>query len=208
MMFTRKVRKDILIVEYNLEMLRQVKIAEVKVSEDFGMHLPTFCSMIGVKENQPFDIEKIRRSEGIIRRWDFAALDRIRYDFQPSGVNLEYILEEIDASQFDLLVALTPSNRPQQQYELTGNAYIDLQNQLNRAERIFFRFDKYANSSQSIDMRLDFPYLPILRSGVMAEGRLDRRDSSVLDVGARLRSEERRVGRGSRAGWSRGGENR
>src|SRR5690625_5871015 len=35
-------------------------------------------------------------------------------------------------------------------------------------------------------MRLDFPYLPILRSGVMAEGRLDRRDSSVLDVGARL----------------------
>lgn len=186
MTFPRKVRKDTLILEYNLEMLRQVKIAEVKVSEDFGMHLPTFCSMIGVKENQPFDIEKIRRSEGIIPRWDFAALDRIRYDFQPSGVNLEYILEEIDASQFDLLVALTPSNRPQQQYELTGNAYIDLQNQLNRAERIFFRFDKYANSSQSIDMRLDFPYLPILRSGVMAEGRLDRRDSSVLDVGARL----------------------
>src|SRR5690625_7406419 len=35
-------------------------------------------------------------------------------------------------------------------------------------------------------MRLYFPYLPILRSGVMAEGRLDRRDSSVLDVGARL----------------------
>lgn len=182
----RKVRKDTLVLEYDLEMLREIKIGEVKVSEGFDIHLPTFCSMIGVKENQSFDVEKIRRSEEIIRRWDFASLERIRYDFQPSGVNLEYLVETTDASQFDLLVALIPSSRPHQQYELTGNAYIDLQNQLNRAERIFFRFDKYANSSQSIDMRLDFPYLSVLRSGVVAEGRLDRRDSSVIDVVGRL----------------------
>lgn len=184
--FPQKVEGDTLILEYGLDSVRSIWIREITVSGDLNIHLPMFRSMIGLKENQRFDVDRIRRSEEIIDQWDFAELETIRYDFNPFGINLEYVMNEKKPSRFDLLIALVPSNRPRQQYELTGNAYVDLQNQLNRAERIFFRFDKYANSSQSIDLRLNFPYLQFLRSGIMAEGGMDRRDSSVMDVGGKF----------------------
>src|SRR5690606_39990522 len=51
---------------------------------------------------------------------------------------------------------------------------------------IYLKFDKYANSSQAFDVRFDFPYLPLIRSGVLAEGLIDRRDSTVLDVHGKI----------------------
>lgn len=184
--FPQKVAGDTLVLEYGLDSVRTIRIGEIRVSGDFNIHLPMFQSMIGLQEDQPFDAERIRRSREIIRSWDFGELERIHYDFHPTGVDLEFVMREKSPSRFDLLLALIPSMRPERQYELTGNAYIDLQNQLKRAERIFFRFDKYANSSQSLELRLNFPYLGFLRSGVLAEGGLDRRDSSVMDVEGRL----------------------
>lgn len=182
----RQIRGDTLVLQYEVDTLRLVNILKISTQGDFQINERLFQSMLGLREGQKFDPVKIRQTETRIRRWDFAELEEIFYDFEPYGVSLEYRIREREPSRFDILIALVPSDRPERQYEITGNAFIDLQNQLKLAERIYLKFDKYANSSQSIDLRLDFPYVPVLGMGILAEGSLDRRDSSVMDVRGRL----------------------
>ena len=180
------IRQDTLELEYSLDTIRRIYIQNVDLKGNFKMNQALFETMTGIGENQSFSLERIERSKQIIRQWDFADLKNLEYDFNPYRVNLIYHIEPSQPSRFDLLIGLVPSNHLNKKYEITGNAYLDIRNQLSMAERIYLKFDKYANSSQSIDLRFDFPYLPLIRSGILAEGLIDRRDSTVLDVHGRL----------------------
>ncbi|MBY5958362.1 hypothetical protein KUV50_09485 [Membranicola marinus] len=177
---------DTLQLEYELDTIRRIYIQEIIIKGGFSMNQSLFETMIGMKAGDYFSIDRIERTRQVIRQWDFADLKNLEYDFNPYAVNLNYHIEPSQPSRFDLLIGLVPSNRVDKKYEITGNAYLDIRNQLRMAERIYFRFDKYANTSQSIDLRFDFPYLPFIRSGVLAEGLIDRRDSTVLDVYGKL----------------------
>ena len=178
----RAIRHDTLILEYSLDTIRRIYVQDVEWEGGFSMNATLFSKMTGVAENQVFSLERIDHSRQIIQQWDFAELKSLEYDFNPYGVNLIYHIEPSQPSRFDLLIGLVPSTRPGKQYEITGNGYLDVRNQLRMGERIYLKFDKYANSSQAIDVRFDFPYLPLIRSGILAEGLIDRRDSTVLDV--------------------------
>lgn len=182
----RAIRQDTLFLEYSLDTIRRIYVQDVQWEGDFSMNRSLFSKMTGIAENQVFSIDRIHRSREIIQQWDFAELRGIEYDFNPFGVDLIYEIESSQPSRFDLLIGLVPSNRPNKQYEITGNGYLDVRNQLRMGERIYLKFDKYANSSQAFDVRFDFPYLPLIRSGVLAEGLIDRRDSTVLDVHGKI----------------------
>ena len=182
----REIRNDTLVLEHTLDTIRRIYVQEVQMKGDFKMNSLLFGRMTGIAEDQVFSLDRIEQSKNVIRQWDFAKLDNLEYDFNPFGVNLIYDMSNGQPSRFDLLIGLVPSSQPNKQYEITGNGYLDVRNQLRMGERIYLKFDKYANSSQSFDIRFDFPYLPFIRSGVLAEGLIDRRDSTVLDVHGRL----------------------
>lgn len=177
---------DTLVLEYSLDTLRRIYIQEVTLTGEFSMNQRLFETMTGIHSNEVFNLDRIEQSKRMIRQWDFAELKELEYDFNPYGVNLNYAIASKNPSRFDLLIALVPSNQPNKQYEITGNAFLDIRNQLKMAERIYLKFDKYANTSQSFDLRLNFPYLPLIRTGVLAEGLIDRRDSTTLDVHGRI----------------------
>lgn len=177
---------DTLILDYNIDTLRRLYIRDIEIEGNFAINETLFSAMTGVREGKLFSPDRLERSNQIIRFWDYAKLQKLAYDFNPYSVDLIYHIEAEQPSRFDLLIGLVPSNRPNINYEITGNAYLDIRNQLKMAERIYLKFDKYANSSQSFDLRFDFPYLPLIRSGLVAEGLIDRRDSSVLDVHGRI----------------------
>lgn len=182
----RSIRHDTLYLEYSLDTIRRIYVQDVELKGDFSMNRALFARMTGIEEDQVFSLDRIHRSRRIINQWEFAELKSLEYDFNPYGVNLTYEIEPTQPSRFDLLIGLVPSNRPGKQYEITGNGYLDVRNQLRMGERIYLKFDKYANASQAFDVRFDFPYLPLIRSGVLAEGLIDRRDSTVLDVHGKI----------------------
>ena len=179
-------KRDTLVLEHTLDTVRRIFVQDVELKGDFEMNPLLFARMTGISENQVFSIDRIEQSQDVIRQWEFAELENIEYDFNPYGVNLIYNLRNRQPSRFDLLVGLVPSNLPDRQYEITGNGYLDVRNQLKMGERIFVKFDKYANSSQAFDVQVDFPYIPFVKSGILAEGQIDRRDSTVLDVQGKL----------------------
>lgn len=182
----QEISGDTLFLNYQIDSLQEILIQEISVRGNFNIQSELFQKMIGIQEQDPFSWSKIKKSETIINSWSFADFQELNYDFNPFGVNLEYVIDKQDPSKFDILLALVPSNRPNQQYELTGNAYLDLSNQLKLAERIFIQYDKYANQSQSFALQLNFPYIPLIKSGIVAEGMLDRRDTTILDVGGKI----------------------
>ena len=182
----RAIRQDTLVLELSLDTIRRIYIHEVELQGDFSMNPALFSTMTGIGSDQVFSLDRIEHSIEVIRQWDFAELQSLHYDFNPYGVKLLYEIAPSQPSRFDILIGLVPSNRPGKQYEITGNAYLDIRNQLKMGERIYLKFDKYANSSQAFDLRFDFPYLPLIRSGILAEGLIDRRDSTVLDAHGKI----------------------
>ncbi|GAA5221062.1 BamA/TamA family outer membrane protein [Membranihabitans marinus] len=181
-----EIRKDTLLLNYHIDTVHTVYIQKITIDGDLSMNHDLFLNMIGLQQQQVFSWEDIQNSLEIIKNWNFVDFVNLTYDFNPFGVDLAYTLDKKDPSKFDVLVALLPSNQINKQFDITGNAYLDLTNQLNMAERIFLKFDKYNNASQSFDLRFQFPYLPIIRSGLIAEGQLDKRDSLVLDVSGKI----------------------
>lgn len=182
----RAIRQDTLVMDFSLDTIRRIYIHEIELQGEFSMNPTLFSTMTGISADQMFSLDRIAHSIEVIRQWDFADLQSLQYDFNPYGVKLLYKIAPAQPSRFDILIGLVPSNRPGKQYEITGNAYLDIRNQLKMGERIYLKFDKYANSSQAFDLRFDFPYLPIIRSGILAEGLIDRRDSTVLDVHGKI----------------------
>lgn len=181
-----EIREDTLLLNYQIDTVHTVYIQKISIDGDLSINHDLFLNMIGLEQQQVFSWEEIQRSLEIIKNWNFVDFKNLTYDFNPFGVDLAYTIDKKDPSKFDVLVALIPSNQPNKQFDITGNAYLDLANQLNMAERIFLKFDKYNNASQSFDLRFQFPYLPIIRSGLIAEGQLDKRDSLVLDVSGKI----------------------
>ncbi len=179
-------KRDTLVMEHTLDTVRRVFVQDVELKGEFEMNPLLFSRMTGISGNQVFSMDRIEQSREVIRQWEFAELENIEYDFNPYGVNLIYNLRNRQPSRFDLLVGLVPSNLPDRQYEITGNGYLDVRNQLKMGERMFVKFDKYGHSSQAFDVQVDFPYLPFIRSGILAAGQIDRRDSTVLDVHGKL----------------------
>ena len=183
---SENIRQDTLELEHTLDTVRRIYVQEVQMKGDFQMNSQLFSRMTGISSDQVFSLDRIEQSKKIIRQWDFAELVSLEFDFNPYGVNLIYDMRNSQPSRFDLLIGLVPSNQPDKQYEITGNGYLDVRNQLKMGERIYLKFDKYTNTSQAFDVQLNFPYLPFIRAGILAEGQIDRRDSTVLDVHGRF----------------------
>lgn len=180
------ISQDTLIFKYNIDTLQKVFIQDITIHGDLVINNQLFQKMINLYPEQPFSWSKIENAEYIIRSWSFAKFNDLKYDFNPYGVNLEYYLDQKNPSKFDLIIALIPSPLPHKKFDLTGNGYLDIGNQLKMAERIFLKYDKYNNQSQAFDLQLAFPYLPVIRSGALLEGSLDKRDSTYLEVSGKV----------------------
>lgn len=91
-------------------------------------------------------------------------------------------LNNRNASAFDVLIGLQPANSETQSVTLTGYVKLDLVNQLQHGERMYFNLEKLRPRSQELDLMLTYPYLLDLPFGLDGEFRLAKNDTLFSEL--------------------------
>ena len=106
--------------------------------------------------------------------------------FTTNHAAIQLFLDQKNASKFDFLIGLLPSNTLQQSgkqsFTVTGTINTDLYNLLGFGERIIADFQQLKPGTQQLKTKINYPYLFNTTFGVDTKFELFKRDSSNLDL--------------------------
>lgn len=148
-----------------------------KVSEAF------LRSYLGIRKNMPYRESLLSQSDQLLKKLPFARFNRpATMLFRGDKATMNVYLSNRKVSRFDFLVGVLPNNANTGRLLITGEARIQLMNAFKQGEEIFMEWKRVQINSQQLRLRFNYPYLFNLPVGVNATFRLDKRDSTFLDL--------------------------
>jgi len=138
---------------------------------------------LGIKPGQPFSEKVLKEAEPLLSAMPFARYQRPpKIYFRQNKADIWLYQDKRKLSRFDFLIGILPNNQQTGKVMITGEAGLQLYNAFGRGEQLKMDWRKLQGSSQQLNLMLNFPY--ILRSpiGTYATFRLDKRDTSHLNI--------------------------
>jgi outer membrane protein assembly factor BamA len=150
---------------------------DAKISESF------LKSYLGVSKDMPYKESLLDQSDQLLRKLPFARFTRpSTIYFQGDKATMNVYLANRKVSRFDFLVGVLPNNTNTGKVLITGEARVQLMNAFKQGEEIFMEWKRVQVNSQQLRLRFNYPYLFNTPIGVNAFFRLDKRDSTFLDL--------------------------
>lgn len=109
--------------------------------------------------------------------------------FQGNEAELHLFLKNKQASRFDIVFGLMPSQDIQGQgtrLQFTGNILLDLQNSFGRGEQFYLSWRQLQQGISEFETKAQWPYLFSSPFGLQGALQIYRRDSSYVDIIGRL----------------------
>jgi hypothetical protein len=148
-----------------------------KISESF------LRSYLGVGKDMPYKESLLGNSDQLLKKLPFARFSRpSTVFFRGDKATVNVYLTERKVSRFDFLVGVLPNNANSGKVLITGEARIQLMNAFRQGEEIFMEWKRVQVNSQQLRLRFNYPYLFNTPIGVNSSFRLDKRDSTFLDL--------------------------
>lgn len=142
---------------------------------------------LGIKPGQPFNERAIQEAEKLLIAIPFVQYARPpQLYFRRDKADVWLYLDKRRLSRFDFLIGVLPNNQETGKVMVTGDVALQLYNAFGRGEQLKLDWQKLQGSSQQLRILVNFPY--ILRSpiGVHATFRLEKRDTSYLNLNWKL----------------------
>ncbi len=142
---------------------------------------------LGIKNGSLYNKSKIAKIKTRLKELPFLKeKDNLITTFTNEKATITLFLENKNASKFDFLIGLLPSNTLQQSgkqsFTVTGTINTDLYNLLGFGERIIADFQQLKPGTQQLKTKINYPYLFNTTFGVDTKFELFKRDSSNLDL--------------------------
>lgn len=141
-------------------------------------------NVINIKKNEPFNLTKIQEISNQINRINYLQENKPpAYEFIENKVKIYTYIESKTINNINGMIGLQPSNDGSVQ--LTGNLSMNIQNALNRGEKIYLNWRRMFNASQNLISSFNIPYL--FNSKIQIGGHLDmiKKDSSFFNIKAK-----------------------
>lgn len=142
---------------------------------------------LGIQNKSIYNKAKISKIKNRIKELPFLKeKDNQITTFTNENAMITLFLDNKNASKFDFLIGLLPSNNLQQtnkqNFTITGTINTDLYNLLGFGERIIADFQQLKPGTQQLKTKINYPYLFKTYFGLDTKFELFKRDSTNLDL--------------------------
>ena len=140
---------------------------------------------IGIFIGSPYDESKVKQISKQLSRLEFAELSKeVDVEFDANTAKIILHLKPKNSNQFDGIIGFQPESNNAQKLTLTGNLRLNLNNIFKQGERIKLKWESPGNLSQSLVLGFAYPYLFDSPFGIAFDFKLDKRDTSYLNINA------------------------
>lgn len=139
-----------------------------------------------IKSKQPYNESKIRNIDLLLQKLPYATIKQpTSIIFRDNKADIHLYLDKRKVNSFDFLIGFLPGSN-NGKILITGEAKIHLQNAFKRGEEIYLEWRKLQRQSQLLDVRFNYPFLLNAPIGINFNFKLEKRDSSSLDLAWQL----------------------
>ncbi|MFT7589183.1 MAG: outer membrane protein assembly factor BamA, partial [Limisphaerales bacterium] len=166
----------------NLSKHRFIRIDSIRVLGDVALSRSYLRAYLDLQEGQAYNEAAISAISNRIRELPFLReLKPPEILFNGDVASIGLFLEEVNASAFDFLIGVLPNSEITGKLTITGEGSLELRNAFGAGEGLALDFRQLQLGTKEFEVRVDYPYLPLLPFGAQFDFELYLRDSSYLD---------------------------
>jgi hypothetical protein len=171
----------------NLNRGKKILFGEIELDDDSTQMSMTYLQhYLDIFPEQVFDKSKFSNIRNRLRELSFLSLENEPYiTFEGNKAIVHLFLKKKPASRFDALLGVLPETDAlsgKQKFVLTGTLNLDIQNALNRGERILVDFQRFKASEQQLKVLANYPFIANLPVGADANLDIFRRDTFFTNI--------------------------
>ncbi len=155
---------------------------KIHIKGDTAVSQKYLSSLIGISEGDVYNQKRLQQISGAISQVPF--IKEIRPHeilFTKKGGELFVYVESVAISSFNGVVGLQP-DPISERLQITGDLNLRLMNILKRGELLNIRWQSIRDQTQSLNSRLNYPFLFGTSFGIDGKFDLYKRDTSFLEL--------------------------
>ncbi len=171
-----KIINDTLYAQLNIKKGPKIKFGPIDQRNAIIVDQRFLHQLTGIKIGEPFDEFKYQRVDNILSQLNYLEIQYpSRIFFLGEEAIIHLYLQKRNANSFDFLIGFNNKpNTQQRTVQITGQASIDLNNSFRLGERLYFHYENLQESSPTLRIISDFPYLRYVPFGVLFQFDLNK----------------------------------
>lgn len=171
---------ELLRINYKIDSGEAYIIHEIHLKSEDPFQEKIILTLLGLKAGMPYDESKIRRIPEILKNSQMYSSPRSpELLFKPGKAELFVYFNKKKSSNADGFVGFQ-QDRVTERLVLNGYVNLQLENALNRAEKIYLNWRNNPNATQNLKSQLELPYLFGTPLGIGAQMDLQKQDTSFV----------------------------
>ena len=139
-------------------------------------------SYLGLKPGKPYNEATVKKITQRMSELQFIQVIQPRtVEFLNGKAKVNVFLKDKKASQFDFLLGFLPGSSGQKLL-ITGDATLHLVSPFGYGEDLYLQWQKLQPKTQTLDVKVSYPYLLGLPLGLSAKFNLYKADTSYVDI--------------------------
>ena len=163
-----------------------IKIDTIILNEYSKIKLGYIEQYLGINIGDAYNESKIDKINEQLNRSDiFLPSEASSIQFIENKANIHLYLKEKKGNMFNGIVGFQPNSTNTDQLQVTGQINLLLKNSFQYGETINLNWESFGGKSQKLKAGFKYPYLFNSPFGITYDIKLDKRDSSFLNINNR-----------------------
>ncbi len=173
-------KKTEVVVFASLQKNKKLYVRSIEIENEKDLFLTEHLT--GLKEGAPLDFPGLLRFEEKLKKTSYLECTKapVFWLYPDSSVGVRIFVKNLTKNTGDGVVALLPPSGAENRFRFTGNVRLRLRNNLHLGEEFAVRYDKLLNTSQSMLLQAELPFIGSLPLGGRGSFELYKQDSSFL----------------------------
>jgi len=181
-----KIENETLTAKIIIDKKPQYTWKDIHLKGDSSIAKAFICNLIGIKEADLFNQQKVRQISKKIKQISFLKeIKKSEILFTKEGVELFLYISSNPISSINGVIGIQPDN-VNDKMNFTGDISLKLVNVIKKGEQLELNWKSIQDQTQSLQTKLNYPFLFNSNFGVDGQFNLFKKDSSFLELKSSL----------------------
>lgn len=160
-----------------------IKIDTIILDKYNEINLSFLQQSIGIFISQEYNESKVKKIDQQLNRLNFIKVSKSsEVEFIDNKASIIIHLQKQSSNQFDGIIGFQPAANASEKMLVTGQLNLKLENILKHGESIHLKWESPGNQSQNLLLSMQYPYLAGSPFGLALDFKLNKRDTSFLNI--------------------------
>ncbi len=180
-----KIQDNMISANLEIDKGALIKIDTIVLDQFKDIRLDFLQQTISIFIGEEYNEANIKKIDRHLNRLSFANVSSAsEIEFIDNKAKLILHLQKQNSNQFDGIIGFQPAANPKDKMLITGQLNLKLDNILKHGESMHLKWESPGNLSQNLNLHLQYPFLFSSPFGVAFAFKLNKRDTSFLNVNA------------------------